>query len=309
MTAPLRPAGVVGVLGKEIAMGGPRIIQGPPAPAQTLSINTAAIYAAIERRVHKVVIRAGRMALGSAIQRAPVRKVFSGGRQRSPRFYTLKEAKMELPSFLRTEPRHPSGELMSAQGRTVIRGGRMVHQTGALEQLLATPIRSDRNKANNWQKTGQRSHKSPDRPAPREVSHDVNTGQLHLTDRSQEYGLTARGKWELKNGRAISVGLGARSAHRHQSQQHTEQVKRALDLPAAIGELGGTLRRSIEMHDRTTARGPKVSIVAGGDDAPYARFVEFGTRHAAAQPFLRPALKHVEGPYKTLMREAFPGSR
>jgi HK97 gp10 family phage protein len=45
--------------------------------------------------------------------------------------------------------------------------------------------------------------------------------------------------------------------------------------------VGGTLRKSIRMRPSRTI----VEVVA---EAPYASYVEFGTRHMAAQPFFLP---------------------
>ncbi len=67
--------------------------------------------------------------------------------------------------------------------------------------------------------------------------------------------------------------------------------KRAKSLRWGHAYIGGRLRDSI----RTL--GPKVAnyradawVVAGNEDVRYAKYMEFGTRHAAAHPFLRPAL-------------------
>ena len=49
----------------------------------------------------------------------------------------------------------------------------------------------------------------------------------------------------------------------------------------------GRLRSSIQSVPGVEDAGPYVEI---GTNVKYARFVEFGTRHARAQPFLRPAL-------------------
>jgi HK97 gp10 family phage protein len=58
--------------------------------------------------------------------------------------------------------------------------------------------------------------------------------------------------------------------------------------------LGGNLKRSLRMTSKTDAKGTYGEVVAGGVDAPYAKYVEFGTRHAMAQPFLRPAFMKVQ---------------
>lgn len=254
-----------------------------------LSINTDAIYTAVSATAAKVVRRAGQIAVGSARERAPVRKVFVGGRRPAARFYSLAEAKLELPAFLQTEPRHPSGRRMS--------------QAQALRQLQATPIATGHNRANSWRKT------ATDRNLVKGAS-----GKYDILAKPEAfYGLTSRGRYELRSARAVSFNLKEQSVVSEIKNPYTGQVtkvKRHFGRFQGEGgspRLGGSLRRSIETEDRSEGPIIKVSVVAGGEHAPYARFVEFGTRHAAAQPFLRPALKYVEGPFKEMMRAAFRG--
>lgn len=59
----------------------------------------------------------------------------------------------------------------------------------------------------------------------------------------------------------------------------------------------GRLRESI--FARQTGKGT-LSVVAG---APYASFVEYGTRRMKARPFLRPAMAEVEGEIERLTQE------
>ncbi|HKJ73634.1 MAG TPA: HK97-gp10 family putative phage morphogenesis protein [Alphaproteobacteria bacterium] len=77
-------------------------------------------------------------------------------------------------------------------------------------------------------------------------------------------------------------------------------VSRALDSVAAdaranvagLRDAGRPGPSALEASIRIdpAADGPSGAVLAGGRDAPYAAFVEFGTRRAAAQPFLGPAL-------------------
>ena len=80
--------------------------------------------------------------------------------------------------------------------------------------------------------------------------------------------LTSRGRYEVESGRAnFKSGRG-----------EEERV-------------GGRLRGSIVIvKPAPTERGVMGYVQAGGAEAYYARFQEFGTRHNRAQPFLRPAL-------------------
>lgn len=282
---PGRPIGVVG-------SSGGSVVQGPPNLHQALTFDSNKVYNAIRLRAEAVVRRAGQMAVGSARERAPVRKVFAGGRRgKPPRFYSLNEAKMELPAYLR-------GMRESGTGRG---GPGEMTKAEALAILRKTPIATSRNKANLWQRT----------EVDRRVE-ETPTG-WRLKNRNAEFGLTTRGTWELRDGRAISrtqVSTAGTSVIVNPYTGERKTVKRRygqFERETEKAHLGGSLRKSIHTADRSEGTTRKVSIVAGGDSAPYARFVEFGTRHAAAQPYLRPALKHVEGPFKAMMRDAFRG--
>jgi HK97 gp10 family phage protein len=88
--------------------------------------------------------------------------------------------------------------------------------------------------------------------------------------------LTARGRYEIKSGRAI---------HREPTASGHTRVR-----------VGGALKASIESEGVTeTNSGQKVTVTAA---IRYAKFVEFPTIHNAAQPFMRPALH--------AMRDAIP---
>lgn len=54
----------------------------------------------------------------------------------------------------------------------------------------------------------------------------------------------------------------------------------------------GALRDSIHA-DGEDGSGQR-TVQAGGADAPYAPFVEYGTQHMAAQPFFTPAIAQVD---------------
>jgi HK97 gp10 family phage protein len=92
--------------------------------------------------------------------------------------------------------------------------------------------------------------------------------------------LTARGRYELKAGRAnFKSAGGATLGGRLRGEIHV--------VPA---EGGGT---------RWTAR-----VVS---PTGYAKYVEFGTRHARAQPYLRPALAQVRESFRERMAAAVRG--
>ena len=78
------------------------------------------------------------------------------------------------------------------------------------------------------------------------------------------------------------------------SSRHNPRSARSLSWGHAY--VGGRLRNSIRaIAPQSTGGYTEAWVVAGGDDAPYAKYQEFGTRHNAAHPFLRPALAETRG--------------
>jgi HK97 gp10 family phage protein len=96
------------------------------------------------------------------------------------------------------------------------------------------------------------------------IQDEDSEGRIRLVTGSVDR-LTARGRYEFRTQRAAS----------RQGRN-----------------LGGALRHSIHTEPAEADSFPiiKASVVAGGEDAPYAKYQELGTRHNAAHPFLRPAL-------------------
>ena len=90
--------------------------------------------------------------------------------------------------------------------------------------------------------------------------------------------LTARGRWELKTGRAAFRSPGGRTT------------------------LGGRLRGEIHA-DPAEGSGP-TWVAKVVSPTPYAKYVEFGTRRSRAQPYLRPALSQVRESFRTRMKAA-----
>lgn len=89
--------------------------------------------------------------------------------------------------------------------------------------------------------------------------------------------LTSRGRYELRTGRANFTGPGGST-------------------------LGGRLRGEIHVVP-AEGRGPRwVAKVVS--PTRYAKYVEFGTRHSRAQPYLRPALSQVREGFRGRMKTA-----
>jgi HK97 gp10 family phage protein len=88
--------------------------------------------------------------------------------------------------------------------------------------------------------------------------------------------LTTRGRYELRTGRA-NIQVGSRTY------------------------LGGRLRS--EIYAEPASGGP-VFIATVLSPTPYAKYVEFGTRHNRAQPYLRPALADQRSAYRERLATA-----
>jgi len=86
--------------------------------------------------------------------------------------------------------------------------------------------------------------------------------QFHANQKAWRTALSARGAYEVRTRRAVGRFGGHRT-------------------------IGGTLRASITAEPVTRSGGKSVAWVIAS--AEYAKYMEFGTVHAAAHPFLRPA--------------------
>jgi HK97 gp10 family phage protein len=114
----------------------------------------------------------------------------------------------------------------------------------------ADKLLADREKVMDRMKSG-RSSKTPAR-----------LRAFHAAQTPWRTALSARGAYEVKTRRAMSVTFGHRT-------------------------IGGGLRDSITAEVATRSGGRSTAWVIVG--AEYGKYQEFGTRHNAARPFLRPA--------------------
>lgn len=89
--------------------------------------------------------------------------------------------------------------------------------------------------------------------------------------------LTSRGRYELRSGRAVFRS-------------------------ASGSTLGGRLRG--EIHTVHAESGGTRWVARVVSPTPYAKYVEFGTRHNRAQPYLRPALEQVRESFRARCRAA-----
>lgn len=151
------------------------------------------------------------------------------------------------------------------------------------------------------------------RPAP-EVEEDER-GVFRLKDPGDEKFLTYRGRQELaENGRyrgdepvASRVNLATGKIETIHKPRTTAIYTRGFRAPNPSGRgqaitasrstLGGRLRGEIRGEKLPVSKGKIVYQIVS--PTPYARFVELPTSRTAAQPYLRPTLKYLRGPFKT----------
>lgn len=185
--------------------------------------------------------------LERARHRAPVRKIFSGGR-RTMRFKTASEVSADrgLRKQLGLGPEFaaPSGKM---------RPRRYNRYGPSYGRVVTSPD----------------SANTPFRPLERRLTPSGH----NLAMRSMEARLSRRGRAELKSGRA---------AHK--------------------GYLGGRLRDEM-FTERARVEGSRI-IASVVSPTPYAKYQEFGTRHHAAHPFLRPALLESRGEIASIISRA-----
>ena len=185
---------------------------------------------------------------------APVRHIFSGDR------YTIrykKASEIEADRLIRSRlGLSVEGSSQNPRPRTV---------------RTKSPLRKT-DPGNRWAGT------YGSRPTPKWRERRMRVAQQHLADYQSEMASRKAG-----NPPQPTV-LDRKGAHEVKSM-------RAASLRWGHAYIGGKLRDSITAWP-TNQSGAQAEawVTAGNQDVDYAKYMEFGTRHAAAHPFLRPAL-------------------
>jgi len=154
----------------------------------------------------------------------------------------------------------------------------------------------------------RRVRMGPDGPVLAKVgftsSEGVGTGRGSGT-----FALTARGRYELKRGRAF---FGAKDENdsfhqvkRPEGWSGDHEDRRGIRVVET--RLGGRLRN--EIYTTPPVRRGQWIWVWVVSPTPYARYQEFGTRHNRAHPFLRPALYEARRFLPNAIRSAFRHGR
>jgi HK97 gp10 family phage protein len=248
--------------------------------SQIIELETARLVGVIHDIAERVASQTAFRVRTGARRKAPVRKVFKGGRatigfgRSGFRARGLDDEQLARNGAQRrkyTRPPRSASPLPAAPGRPrygVVTRVNRANSAHSPESYLRRVVHTG-----GLSRLMDLAGKPP--PAISEIKAALASGArtggaFHLENRAAEATLSARGRYELKSGRAVHGATpGSRSGF----------------------QLGGALRDSIDVVDGgSTETRIAFDVVAGGPAAPYARYVEFGTRHAAAQPFLRPAL-------------------
>jgi HK97 gp10 family phage protein len=246
-------------------------------------VDTAVIANRIEKSIAEAVNEVAEHAHDRALRDVPSRKIFRYGRaprtgdrqQARQETRTLSVAEAASEAAIRRRLGLPSAFPTDSSGRRT-RGSSPQVQTALFPGNYRT-----RDRANNYRSMDRRQFatiKGENRLVileEREFRGKARGEKVSRTYRvpvpnaEAESDLDARGRYELKKGRAIAERKGEGQT------------------------LGGALRRTVE--DGLTPATPggkliKATIEAGSGEVDYAKYVEFGTRRSRAQPFLRPAL-------------------
>jgi hypothetical protein len=244
------------------------------------------IMAEISSAAGMAVRKTALLAMRTADAKVPVRRVFRGGRQ-PVRKMSISELKAENKMFFRQS------------GMTPLEWNSLHKMQGVPHFRLQTKTSDGfRDRHNAWRNTD----------VVRQVERDIN-GQWRLA--------TFTGKWDSASDRPIMDRLEGKAEQRVLQSlrgRYTELAPNGklrlkirdsdvfVDPITGVATMGGSLKHSLTIRpddDKMTRHSH--SIVAGGPMAPYARYVEFGTRRTRAQPYLRPAMKTAESRYRDIM--------
>lgn len=281
----------------------------------TITINWDAIFEAVAGAAEGAVNATADRVVTKAQRYVPVRQVFYGGHN-IRRFKT--EGEVKLDNARRQLTAHvglkPADMMAAPPGVTYSRG--LARSTG----WATTTVK--RSRVHDFQPRLPGLGKGDWRRVEK-----VN-GQWQMADPRAQAMLTGRGLSYLRNGEAISTQAGEAEGSVEEARKndlgperssfargrqgeleylaavkaHVEKLKANGD----INRLGGTLRGTIHAVPavRKNKRFIEAYVEAGGPEAPYGPYQEFGTRHNAANPFLRPALKDGEAVLSSETRKA-----
>lgn len=234
-----------------------------------IQVDLSQVASDIEDIAEEVINSTLQMAYAEAERLVPVRKVFKGSKQitntRRARFLTRNEAKAEQAV------RRQLGLASTL---------REIQQV----QTLKEPTRQTRVSSNPFLRVPRKINQPE---GDRTLHRSKMTGGFVLASGGRT--LNSRGRWELRHAHIP----GPRSAAYEFVNPRTHRRQTTLG-----GRLKGEIRVEPAEFEGKQLIGRLVSPTY------YARYVEFGTRHAAAQPYMRPALAKVRENFARQMQQA-----
>lgn len=230
----------------------------------TLTVLKQRLHIAIESTINN----AANQIWVDAVKRAPTRKVFAGEKGHGGR----NQVRAAIASDLNFVGSSRAGRALAKAGsdEIVVKRSR-INAVNARSNAMEPSYRAEQ----------KRAKYDPDFILPREVNIGSQGRVLGMSDPRVESALSTRGRYELNRRRttekypespifSVSGGVDRASSE------------------AGLVTLGGRLKKEIFLtplqHRGSTTFRRVVSPTR------YAKYVEFGTRYAAAQPYLRPAL-------------------
>jgi HK97 gp10 family phage protein len=238
----------------------------------------------LKKRLHQAIEstinNAANQIYVDAVKRAPQRKIFKGaGANLATGAIShggRNQVRAAIASDLNFAGSSRAGRALAKAGSAEIVTRRSrIHGDNPISNAMDPSYLRDRAKA--------RSDPEADFPNAREVNVGSEGRILGMSDERVSGALSGRGRYELRSGRAIVSTAGGRDEHGRISGGIDRQASNA-----GMVTLGGRLKKEI----RITPLMHRGNITFRRVESPtrYAKYVEFGTRYAAAQPYLRPAL-------------------
>jgi HK97 gp10 family phage protein len=276
---------------------------------QIIAFKIEKVYQAVGAVVGQVLSQTVDMTENMAVHRAPVRRVFAGGRS-TKRTLTMSELQAETPSLLRA---------MTATARKSAVREMRATGAGVPTFRIGTEVITHPNRANTWRASSIDRRVQSVPGTTFRLAHAYGdliavpkgVGNFELINPAAVFGLNKEGRRSLRKAKIAvrdnalrDIGRGALSIEPVFNTEHRMGIPRK-EFAGVDVRLGGNLRASIhQVGPNFDGARVRFRIVAGGQRAPYAKFMEFGTRYVAAKPFLRPALKHAETRLPQRMRSA-----
>lgn len=264
---------------------------------QLIRVNLDKVFDTIRTRTFIEVARTQEAMFQHAKAGAPVRKVFANSKKitndRYSRFLTKGEAKAEQ-SIRKTLNAQAEAYAKNNPGRPARLLSTKLHDIQQI-RTLKIPSRGRRSAvpSNPLLRTDARHIKQPEGDRTLKLS---RSGTYSMPNERQ---LNSRGRYELRRAHL--------SPYRGGGAFETREINPTTGVMHRKTTLGGRLKGEI----RKVAPDIEGQRIKASVESPtyYARFVEFGTRHAAAQPYMRPALAFVREDFRKNMRRALVGLR